>query len=462
MAKRNNIQVDWLLLLLYFILILIGWLAIYTADYDDRFPEIYNTTRAYGRQLFWISASLLIGFLIQLFDSRFYTTFAYVIYGITILMLLLVLGMGSEISGSKSWFRIGSFGMQPAEFAKFGTCLAVAKYLSSTNATFRNFNSQIIGFALLGLPMFLTLLQGDAGTALVFTGLVLMFYREGLSGGFLIIGAFLIILFVLGLMTNFYWLFGIISFLGLIFLILKEGYKIPNLLTYVVAIAATIAATIFLPQITFIILFLAIIIACIVANYVFRKPLYLLLSFVFFCSIYVKSIDYAFNNILQPHQQNRIGVVLGTIQDNKGVGYNLNQSKIAIGSGGIWGKGFLQGTQNKGNFVPELSTDFIFCTIGEEFGFVGCTVLILLFLLLFYRIITIAERQQSRFTRVYAYGVASILFFHFTINISMTIGLVPVIGIPLPFISYGGSSLIGFSILMFILIKLDSERKMYF
>jgi rod shape determining protein RodA len=330
-----------------------------------------------------------------------------------LLMLAAVLVVGTEISGSRSWFQIGSIAIQPAEFAKFATCLALARYLSSYSTDFGSLKAKVISLVIIFTPAVMVLLQNDTGSAVVYAALILVLYREGLSGSLLLLGVYVVLLFILTVLINQYYVAGGLVILTVIILIMSGRLRKKWL---------TISA-----------------IAVISVGFIF-------------------SVDYAFNNILEPHQRTRINVLLGVEMDLHGAGYNVNQSKIAIGSGGLTGKGFLKGTQTKYDFVPEQSTDFIFCTIGEEWGFLGSSVVIILYVLLLYRLILLAERQRSNFSRIYGYGVASILFFHFTVNIGMTLGLVPVIGIPLPFISYGGSSLWAFTILLFIFIKLDANR----
>ena len=327
--------------------------------------------------------------------------------------MVFVLVAGKEIAGSKSWFEIGGFRLQPAEFAKFATNLALAHYLSALDFDSRKRKSQIIPLIILAIPAGLILLQNDTGSALVYTALVLVLYRQGMPGSILLLGLGVIILVIMALLFNQYIVIGVVGVLlaGFTFFI-RRTWR--NILT---------VAGIFVVA-----------------------------------TLFVLSVDYAFENILEEHQKTRIDVLLGKQTDLKGAGYNVHQSKIAIGSGGFLGKGYLKGTQTKFNFVPEQSTDFIFCTVGEEWGFVGSLVVILLYLALCVRIILMAERQRSDFSRIYGYGVAAILFFHFFVNIGMTIGLMPVIGIPLPFFSYGGSSLWAFTILLFIFIKQDSNR----
>ena len=415
MRERNHIfdNIDWTLVLLYLALVLIGWVNIYAAVYNEDHSSIFDLSQRYGKQMIWIVSSLFIGLVIILTDARFFSTFAYVIYGLTMALLIAVLFFGSTIAGSKSWFQIGGFALQPAEFAKFATNLALARFFSGQHINIKDFKTRVVPLLLMGVPAVLILLQNDTGSALVYSSFILVLYRMGLSGNFLLGGVMVVILAISTLMVGQLYVVGfvIIMALALLFFIKKNRANILNLAGLVLLAA----------------------------------------GFIF-------SVDYAFDNFLGSHQKARIDVLLGKTLDLKGVGYNVNQSKIAIGSGGFFGKGFLNGTQTKYNFVPEQTTDFIFCTVGEEWGFVGSTIVIVLFILLLIRIIQVAERQRSTFSLIYGYGVASILFFHFAINIGMTIGLVPVIGIPLPFFSYGGSSLWAFTILLFIFIRLDTKR----
>jgi rod shape determining protein RodA len=405
--------IDRTLVLLYLTLVLMGWISIYAAVYNNEHASIFDLSQSYGKQMLWIATSLVLGLLIILTDAKFFNAFAYPIYIGTLLLLVLVLITGTEISGSKSWFQIGDFRLQPAEFAKFATTLALAHYLSALDFDNRKRKSQIIPLIILAIPALLILLQNDTGSAIVYASLALVLYRQGMPGSILLVGVATAIIAIMALMFNQYIVITVIGILliGFIFFIRRNWQNIVKVIgIFVVA------------------------------------------------SLFVLSVDYAFQNVLEPHQKTRINVLLGKQIDLKGAGYNVNQSKIAIGSGGFWGKGFLKGTQTKFNFVPEQSTDFIFCTVGEEWGFIGSTLVILLFLALIVRIVMMAERQRSDFSRIYGYGVASILFFHFFVNIGMTIGLMPVIGIPLPFFSYGGSSLWAFTILLFIFIKMDSNR----
>lgn len=398
---------------MYLVFVLIGWINIYAAVYNDEHRNIYDLTQSYGRQLMWIGTSLLIGLAILVIDGKFYAAFSYPIYFLVLAILLVVLVVARDVQGARSWIEIGSFKLQPSEFAKFATNMALAKYLSALGIRMEDLKTKITAGLIVLFPMAMVLLQNDTGSALVFISFIFVLYREGLSQNILIFGFLAGVLFILALMVPNTILLGVIVGAGLLaYLLMRKT----------------------------------------------RKNLFVILTITVLSAGVVFSVDYAFNKILQPHQRERIEVLLGKRSDPKGAGYNVNQSLIAIGSGGLTGKGFLQGTQTKYDFVPEQSTDFIFCTVGEEWGFVGTSLVLLLFLALLYRIIFIAERQRSQYTRIYAYGVASIIFFHLMINVGMAIGLAPVIGIPLPFFSYGGSSLWGFTVLLFVLIKLDSYR----
>ena len=410
----NTIKnLDWITILLFLLLALIGWISVYSAVYQEDHQSIFDISQRYGKQLLWIATAIGLAFVILIIDAKFFSTFAYLIYFFFLMMLVAVLAMGTEVSGSKSWIQIGDFSIQPAEFAKFATCLAVAKYLSKMDIDTRKLSTWLISGFIVLVPAIMVLLQYDTGSAIVFIALMLVFFREGLSPLILLAGITAGVLFILALvLSNLVIILFIIINIALVFWLFKE----------------------------------------------LRRKWLRLIGIGLLASFYVLSVDYVFNNVLEHHQKTRINVLLGKEIDLRGAGYNLHQSKIAIGSGGFAGKGFLKGTQTKYNFVPEQSTDFIFCTIGEEWGFLGSFFIIGLFIALLSRIIFLAERQRSSFSRIYGYGVASIIFFHFAVNIGMTIGLFPVIGIPLPFVSYGGSSLWGFTILLFIFLRQDSVR----
>ncbi|MCA4894501.1 MAG: rod shape-determining protein RodA [Cytophagales bacterium] len=417
MRREDDISVklDWTTILLFVALVTLGWLNIFAAIYDETADQtIWDLSLSSGRQLMFIAAAAVIVIMIIIIDMRFYETFAYLFYGLILVLLFLVPLIGKEVGGNKAWIGVGSFGVQPSEFAKFITALAVAKYIGSVGFRMDNLRNQAVLFALIGVPIILIQLQKDTGTALVFTSFVLVFYREGMSPFLLIVGVCAATIFVLTLL-------------------------IPNPLYLHAAIAIILILLISFGKKKF-------------------KRIAILVIGALLISGVIVSVDYVVNNVLKPHQQNRVKVLVNPDIDPLGVGWNVTQSKIAIGSGGLNGKGFLRGTQTKFDFVPKQSTDFIFCTIGEEFGWIGSLVVIGLFVALLLRVIFLAERQKSRFARAYGYSVACILFFHFAINISMTVGLFPVIGIPLPFFSYGGSSLWGFTILLFVLLKLDAHR----
>lgn len=411
--KNPFANIDWLLVALYGVMVLLGWINIYAAVYNEEFASIFDMSQKYGKQFLWILTSLVLILLIVIVDGKFFRTFGYALYGIMMLGLLGVLFFGKEIAGARSWYAFGSFSIQPSEFAKFATALALSVFLSGMNRSLATWRDKLYALGIIALPMLLIVPQPDPGSALVFTALFLVLYREGLSGNYLIIGVSAAVLFLLALLIDQWWLSGLLLAAGLIFIWLTRKTK---------------RAWIFISLLT--------------------------LGAIGF----TQSVDYAFENILEDRHRNRINILLGKMEDPQGVGYNTEQSKIAIGSGGFIGKGFLNGTQTKYDFVPEQSTDFIFCTVGEEWGFIGSFVVIALFVTMILRIVYVSERQRSHFSRIYGYCVASILFIHFAINIAMTIGLAPVIGIPLPFFSYGGSSLWGFTILLFIFVKLDAYR----
>lgn len=415
---RAGSDVDWLTVLFYFLLVTWGWLNIYAAVYDpEAVTSIFDLSINSGKQLLWIGTAVLLLSFILLIDYRFYESFAYIIYGGIVLVLIGVLLFGKVVAGSKSWIEVGSFSLQPSEFAKMATSLALSSYLSSNTVKLDNIKAFGPIALIIGLPAGLILLQNDTGSTLVFSSFCLVLFREGMNPTLLIIGIVAVALFILSLLFDKFLLiiaFGILTILIIIF-----SKSIRRRLSFI-----TLA----------------------------------FVSYLLTCGI-IFSVDFFVNKVLQPHQQNRIKALINPDADPLGYGWNVTQSKIAIGSGGFLGKGFLEGTQTKFDFVPEQHTDFIFCTIGEEWGWLGSLVLAGLFIALFLRIMEQAEKQRSRFARVYGYCVVSIMFFHFCVNIGMTIGLFPVIGIPLPFFSYGGSSLWSFTILLFIFVNLDANRK---
>lgn len=396
-------------------MVLLGWLNIYASEYDPQSgTSIFSLSSNAGKQLIFIGFVLIVIIVLVVVDDKLFDSLAYPVWIFFVVMLILVLFVAREVNGARSWIELGAFRFQPAEFTKFATALAIAKFASNSSFKIGRLRDMSILAMLVGIPVVLIILQGDTGTALVYSVFLVVLFREGLSSWPLILGTIMVIIFLLALLvTN-----HIFLWIGTAILV-------------ILAIAFNRKST---------------------------KRIVLLVIMGISISAMFEGVDYAFENFLKPHQQNRILVLLNPNIDPLGAGWNVTQSKIAIGSGGLTGKGFLHGTQTKFDFVPEQSTDFIFCTIAEEHGWLGSFVLISLFMTIFLRIIYLAERQKWAFVRIYGYAVASILFFHFAVNIGMTIGLFPVIGIPLPFFSYGGSSLLSFTILLFIFLTLDANR----
>ncbi len=449
------------------ILVVMGWLNIYAAVYNEDHQSILDMTQRYGKQLLWILMAAFIAITVLIIDSKFYVAFAYVFYGVVILLLIAVLFFGKEVNGARAWFEIGGFALQPAELGKFATNLAVAKYISQYNFKMHRFKSLAVLGMLIGVPALLIIAQNDTGSALVYAVFILVFYREGLSGMFLFWGFAASVLFILTLIWPEVRLVGFLIFAsilayGIVRQRMKEVAKMIGIFAAILGVVYLMNYTVRLSLSTAMILYIATGISILIfIIYGIRKriqPVFWVVLFFVSSLALSRSVSFAYEDVLVAHQRDRIDEVLGIRSDPLGVGYNVNQSKIAIGSGGVTGKGFLKGTQTKFNFVPEQSTDFIFCTVGEEWGFLGTSTVIILFMILLIRLLILAERQRSRFSRVYGYGVAGILFFHFAINVGMTIGLVPVIGIPLPFFSYGGSSLWSFTFLLFIFLRLDASR----
>lgn len=418
-SDRNSIigRVDWPLLLMFFALVIIGWLSIYSAGLSEGNHAIYEMSQFSGKQMVWIIASLTIGFIVLLLDAKFFDAFAFWIYAIVLFLLVFVLVYGKATKGATSWIDFGGgVKFQPSEFAKLATALALSHYLGRQDSELTRRKNRLVSYALIFLPAALVLLQNDTGSALVFASFIFVLYREGMPGA----GA--VMLLAVGAIAVF--VFTLIWSDKVMFIVLGALFALT--LTYYLLHK--------------------------------KKGIWKMVAvFAFFFAL-VFFVDFAFNHVLEDHQRTRIEVLLGMKEDPKGAGYNLHQSKIAIGSGGFWGKGFLQGTQTKYDFVPEQHTDFIFCTIGEEGGFKGSLVVLLLYFGLLVRIIKMAERQRLAFSRIYGYCIAGIIFVHVAINIGMTIGLVPVIGIPLPFLSYGGSSLLAFTIMLAIFVKQDANR----
>ena len=471
-SRSNNLlaNIDWVSILLYLLLVLIGWINIYAAVYDENHSSILDISQKYGKQLIWIGAAFVLAFLVLLTDSKFFTTFSMVIYGIMIFLLIAVLFLGTETKGARSWFEVGDFRIQPAEFAKFATNLAIAYVMSRHNFKVMRFSSLLTIGLILALPAGLIILQNDTGSALVYSSFILVLFREGLHGSILLLCFVAAAIFIMALLyTPFTVLLVIIG--GTLIAFYYYRHDIRELFQIILFIGCGFGLFVLIKWIfnlsisDYYMLLIVYVITSITAIYpIYKrkmKNMITLLLISWLCVGAAPSVNYAFDH-LQPHQQDRINELLGIKVDPKGTGYNVTQSKIAIGSGGLLGKGFLQGTQTKLNFVPEQSTDFIFCTVGEEWGFIGSTFVIVLLAVFILRIIKLAERQRSSFSRIYGYGVASILFFHVAVNIGMTIGMAPVIGIPLPFFSYGGSSLWSFTILIFIFLRLDANRLQVF
>ena len=463
-SALNNI--DLITFSIYLALIGVGWLMVYTVNHEEvqGIGPLEFLGTIVGKQSIWILLSLGVFFFILLIDWKFWQTFAYLIYAISMVLLVGVLFFGATIKGASSWYVFGGFSFQPSELAKFGTCLAISSYLSSYNTSLKNFQSQVIAVSLFVVPVLLILLQPDAGSALVFLSLFILLFREGLSSNYYLIAVAAGTVLVLGLIYS-----PFIVILGMLLTALliiaanmksSRGYWVSGVLAAAGLIYYLVRADIVSLQVAFFVILAVSILVGIWAGFNRRAQLIRGLTFaIVLGSGIAVAANYAFNNILQSHQQERIKVWLQPEEcDPQGALYNVLQSKMAIGSGGWQGKGFLHGTMTKLKYVPELSTDFIFCAIAEEQGFVGSIGLIGLFLVLVIRMTVIAERQRNNFARHYAYAVSGMLFFHFVINIGMTMGLLPIIGIPLPFISQGGSSLLGFTIMIAVLLKLDSNR----
>ena len=411
--SKSISQFDWLTIAIYFLLVFIGYINIYSASLDDTATSFFDLDQIYGKQMLFIFLSIFLIVILLSLEAKFYERFASIFYIFSLISIIGLFFFGKTINGATSWYAIGSFTVQPAEFAKVATALALSKFIGDIQTNIKTLTDQFKAFIIIALPALIILPQPDAGSAMVFAAFFFPLYREGLSGVYLLTAAIGIIVFVLTLVFNPIWV-TIGATALVIFLYFFRKKKRPGAIAY------------------FSILILAV-----------------ALSF---------SVDYIFENVFEQRHRDRFNIVLGKEVDNKGIGYNTNQSEIAIGSGSWFGKGWTEGTQTKGNFVPEQDTDYIFSTVGEEWGFIGSTVVVFLFVFLMLRIIHMAERQKSQFNRVYGYSVAGILFVHFFVNIGMVIGIFPTVGIPLPFFSYGGSGLWAFTILLFIFVKLDSDR----
>ena len=411
--QRVGSSIDWMTILLYIALVIMGWMTIYSASLPLEETSLFDLSQIYGRQMLFIGLTIPIIFIILFTDAKLFERFSFIFYGVGILLLLGLFAFGKTIKGQTNWYQFGGFGFQPSEFVKTATALLLAKFLSYSQINLKYTKHQLMGLAIIGLPIFLILLQPDAGSAMIFISLIFVLNREGLP--------------------SWYFISGIVA-IGLFFFSLV----IPPTYLIIIVFVLMIVHYVFNRKIT--------------RNPVVYGLIYLaIVAFSF-------SVSFVYNNVLEAHQKDRINVLIGDDVDMKKEGYNLDQSMIAIGSGGFFGKGYLEGTQTKGGFVPEQHTDYIFTTVGEEWGFIGSTLVIALFVTLFLRIIYLAENQKTKFSRVYGYCVATYLFMHFFVNIAMLIKLFPTIGVPLPFFSYGGSSLWAFTILLFIFIKLDANK----
>lgn len=475
-------MIDWWTIGLYLILVFIGWCTIYAACYDFDNAEIFNFSSNHGKQLIWISTAFILASVILTIDSKFYSNISHIFYWLMIILLIATIFLSTETKGSHSWIRIGGISLQPAEFAKYATCLCLSSYLSKYQFDLKNNKDLFTAIGIILLPAAIIIAQSETGSALVFFSFFLLLFREGMNGIILLLGCFAILFFILVLRYNnlpdviygetmpelfgFILVFGIAVISSCVFIKIytKDKACLITFLSGNIGIYAIgITLMYFFPfiktwYIASISMGFSIIFLLIWGLIAHRKTFFTIAGFLLFAIALTATADYAFNKILAPHQQIRIKIVLGLEDDPQGAGYNVRQSQIAIGSGGITGKGYLNGTQTKLNYVPEQDTDFIFCTIAEEWGFLGSTLFIIIYATFMLRLIFLAERQRSSFSRIYGYGILCIFLFHFFINLGMVTGITPVIGIPLPFISYGGSSLWGFTMLLFTFIRLDANR----
>jgi rod shape determining protein RodA len=412
-SGKGILKFDWLTIFLYIALVTIGWMNIYSASLSDNTAGFFDVSQIYTKQLLFIGLSFVLIVFILAIEAKFYERFSSIIYIVSLLSLLGLFVLGKNVNGATSWYALGNFSLQPSEFAKAATALALAKYVSDIQTNVKEFKHQLRTFIIIALPAIFIIPQPDPGSALIYIAFIFPLYREGLHFVYLLLGFFAAALFVGTLLAGVIWVaIGVVIISGIIFL--KNRKRRPSISKYVVIVAA--------------------------------------------CIGFAFSVNYIFNNVFEQRHRDRFNIVLGKETDSKGIGYNTNQSEIAIGSGGWTGKGWTQGTQTKGNFVPEQHTDYIFSTVGEEWGFLGSMVVVLLFVFLIVRILHLAERQKNQFSRVYGYSVAAILFLHFFVNVGMVTGLFPTVGIPLPFFSYGGSGLWGFTILVFIFVRLDASN----
>lgn len=480
--KRPSVirSLDWWTVGIYLALLVLGWMSVCGASYTYGETDIFSLSTRSGMQIVWIGTSLVLGFVLLMLDDRFYDTFAYVIYAALLLLLFVTIFNPHEIKGSRSWLVLGPLRLQPAEFAKFATALAVSKLMSTYGFDMKNPRHFFAAMAIVLLPMLFIIGQRETGSALVYLAFFLMFYREGMPGAILFTGVAMVIYFVVGIKYEQVMLWDTPTSVGkFVVLLLVQLFSASMVYIYAndkqralsVSVSCLLATLVMLLFSEFVIPFdvvwvQLILCAALIGFLVYQGLSTRIMHYMFIALFAIGSIiffysaDYVLNDVMEPHQRVRINVLLGLDDDLAGAGYNVHQSEIAIGSGGLKGKGFLNGTQTKLKFVPEQDTDFIFCTVGEEEGFVGSAGVLLLFLTLIIRIIHLAERQPFKFGRVYGYSVASIFLFHVFINVGMVLGLTPVIGIPLPFFSYGGSSLWGFTILLFIFLRIDAGRNL--
>ncbi len=415
-TAKTYVRFDWLIIFIYIALVTMGWINIYSASLNDEAKGYFDFSQIFGKQMIWIGLSVVLIIFVLAIESKFYEKYASVIYIASILSLIGLFIFGRTIAGTTAWYDFGGFSIQPSEFAKAATALALAKYVSDIQTNMQELKHQIAAFVILAIPVVLILMQPDPGSVLIYAAIVFPLYREGLHGVYLLLGLFATVLFVSTLAFGSVWAtLGVIIIAAIIFF--RNRKKRPNFLKYLFVVLGSV--------------------------------------------IFIFSVSYIFNNVFKQHHRDRFNIVLGKEVDSRGIGYNTNQSEIAISNGGWFGKGWTQGTQTKGNFVPEQHTDYIFSTVGEEWGFLGSIIVVLLFVALITRILFRAEKQKNQFGRVYGYSVAAILFIHFFVNIGMVTGIFPTVGIPLPFFSYGGSALWGFTILLFIFVKLDGANYHY-
>lgn len=469
-------NIDWLTIVLYLALLTFGWLSVCGASYSFEETDIFSLSTRSGMQIVWIGTSILLGFVIVMLDARFYDTFAYIIYGLLLLLLFATIFNPHSIKGSRSWLVLGPLRLQPAEFAKFATALALSKFMSAYGYNIQQWKHFAATLLIILLPMVFIVLQRETGSALVYFSFFLMFYREGMPGSILFAGVAMVVYFVVGIRYAEVFIGSSPTSLGqFTVLMLVQLFSIGMVWVYcnrreafkllLVSVGVTLLSLLLLlipVNIAYVQLSLVVILVCYLVwqglGCRIHKHYYFIALFAIGSTLFYYGADYIMQEVMEPHQRSRINVLLGLDEDLRGAGYNVHQSEIAIGSGGLEGKGFLNGTQTKLKFVPEQDTDFIFCTVGEEEGFVGSAGVLLLFLALIWRLLYLSERQPFHFGRIYGYCVLSIFLFHVFINVGMVLGLTPVIGIPLPFFSYGGSSLWGFTFLLFIFLRIDAGR----